>query len=362
MNRTEAKNAWVAEKGRLEELGIILPGAESYLPDEYRRNFALAMDAQPALTTAPNGAIPAWLTMFVDPDAVRILFSPNNATKILGEAKKGSWITDTAMFTVVEHGGEVSSYDDWVENGNATVNTNFPQRQAYHFQTMIRYGDREIERAGLTRLNWVSEKEAAATTIMDKFQNVSYFFGVRGLQNYGLLNNPYNPASISPSTKAAGGTTWFVNGLPNATANECYNDIVALFENAITRLGGSVTVKDKCTLAMSPGSEVALGFTNAFGINLGDLLKKNYPGLTVETAVQYGVQSTQNPNGIVGGNFMQLIFGSVEGQDSGKCAFTEKMRSFPIIRGASNYKKKVMSGTWGSVIKMPGAISSMLGI
>jgi hypothetical protein len=58
----------------------------------------MAMDAQPALTTAPNSAVPFQLTNFIDPQVFKILFSPNKAAQILGEIRKGSWLDDTAMF------------------------------------------------------------------------------------------------------------------------------------------------------------------------------------------------------------------------------------------------------------------------
>ncbi|EHF0740321.1 DUF2184 domain-containing protein, partial [Escherichia coli] len=36
------------------DYGIILPGAQAYLPKEYAADYGLAMDAQPALVTAAN--------------------------------------------------------------------------------------------------------------------------------------------------------------------------------------------------------------------------------------------------------------------------------------------------------------------
>ena len=39
-----------------QEWGIHFEGAMDYLPDTYRSNFDLAMDAQPTLTTGPNAS------------------------------------------------------------------------------------------------------------------------------------------------------------------------------------------------------------------------------------------------------------------------------------------------------------------
>src|SRR6185503_6841969 len=159
MNFAEARKAWGNDRGRIAKLGVILPDVRSYLPEEFAQDIELAMDAQPTLTTAPNAGIPAFLTLYQDPQVIRILFSPNKAADIFGETRKGTWLDETMMFTLVEHTGEVSSYGDWNENGSAGANTNWPQRQSYLFQVMKQYGDRELERAGLAKLSWVSEQD-----------------------------------------------------------------------------------------------------------------------------------------------------------------------------------------------------------
>ncbi len=359
----EAQAAWNADKARFEALGAIAPDVQAYLPEPFRRNFNLAMDAQPALATATNSAIPALLTTFMDPQVYEILFAPSRMAIILGEVKKGDWLMDTAMFPTVEHTGEVSSYGDYAENGHAGANTNWPQRQNYVFQTILEIGDRETERAGLGRINWVSEIQQAAATVMGKYQNLSYAFGISGLQNYGLLNDPNLTAPIAPATKANGGVTWFTaGGAPNATANEVYNDIVSLYALLISQSQGLIDQRSKLVLAMSPGSEVALTFTNTFNVNVNDLLKKNYPNIRIENAVQYGVKSATNPQGVAGGNLVQLIAENIEGQQSGYCAFSEKMRAGRVINALSSWKQKQTGGTWGAVIRQPWAIAQMLGV
>lgn len=363
MNRTAAQSQFQADRPWFEEKGVILHGVTSYAPDEFKRDYRLALDAQPTLTTDPNSAVPAMLTTYIDPTIYEVVFAPNNATEVFGEERKGDWLTDTAMFPIVEHNGEVSSYGDYNENGRAGVNTNWPQRQSYLWQTIMNYGQRELERAGLARINWVSEVNRAAATIMGKYSNLTYLFGVAGLQNYGLTNDPHLPAPITPATKANGGVTWFTaGGGPNATANEVYNDIVALFESLVQATNGLIDKKSKLTLAMSPGSEVALTFTNSFAVNVEDLLKKNFPNMRVVSVPQYGAQTANNSQGIAAGNLVQLIADEVEGQDVGFCAFNEKMRSHPIIRQLSSFKQKVTGGSWGAIWRMPVGMTQMLGV
>ena len=362
MRLNEAMESYARDSAMFERLGVITPGVRAYITEELRGNY-LAMDAQPDLQTAANAGIPSWLTTFIDPAIYDILFAPTQAAEVIGEERKGDWTTQTAMFQTVEHTVEVSTYGDFNENGRASVNTNWPQRQSYLFQVMMEYGDLEIERAGIGRLNLIGALDAAAADGLNRFSNLSYFYGVEGLENYGLLNDPNLGAPLAPAVKANGGTGWFTaDGHPNATANEVYNDIVAIYQQLVAQNNGMVDKKTPLTLAMSPASEVALTFTNAFAVNVEDLLKKNFPGLRVVTAVQYGELTPDNPHGVAAGNFIQMIATTIKAQKTGFCAFNEKLRAHPIIRATSSYKQKKTAGTFGAVIRMPIAFSSMVGV
>lgn len=364
MNHQEAIALFNEHRGALALRGVTMPDVKSYLPDEFRYDFGMAMDAQPALsTTDPNSAVPAIFTTMVDPKVFKALFAPNKAAVIIGEQRRGTWVDDTIMLPVTEAIGEVSSYGDYAESGMVSSNMNWPQRQAYLFQVVKQYGERELERAGLARINWVAELDYSAALMLNKFSNLTYFFGVQNLQNYGLLNDPHLSASLTPATKAAGGTTWYnSSGQIQATANEIFADIENLFAQLVTQTAGLVDRETRMVLAMSPQSEAALTTTNSFNVNVSDLLKKNFPNLRVENAVQYGVLSATNPQGIAGGNFMQLIAEEVEGQETGYCCFNEKMRAHKLIPQTSSYKQKVSAGSFGAVLRMTSTIASMIGI
>lgn len=365
MNFQEAMTAFGSDIDRLTAAGIHLPPEVlSYMPAEFKRNSTLAMDAAGTLTTTPNSGIPSMLTTMIDPTIIEILFAPNKAAEIIGENQKGSWLDDTIMFPVVEHTGEVSSYGDFSENGHSGVNTNWPNRQSYLFQIVKEYGERELARAGLSKLNWVSEIDKAAATILNKFQNVTYFFGVQGLLNFGLLNDPNLPASLTPGVKATNTPFWInqTTGAVTAQATEVYADIQSIFANLVANSGGLIEATDKLVLSMSPSVAVALTATNTFNVNVYDLLKKNFPNIRFETAVQYGKLTASNPQGIAAGNLVQMICETVEGQQTGFAAYNEKMRAHSIIKVMSAFKQKVSAGTWGTVIRQPFAIASMLGV
>jgi hypothetical protein len=310
---------------------------------------AFACDAQPSLVTVSNAGIPVFLTTYIDPNLIKVLVAPMNAVEVIGnEVKKGDWLSETALFPVVESTGEVSSYGDYSNNGQAGANTNFPNRQAYLYQVITQWGERELERMGLAKVDWANQLNVASALTLSKFQNKSYFYGVAGLENFGLLNDPGLSAPITPTVKAAGGTAW-----EDATALEVYADVQKIFREAQQKANGLIDLRSEMTLAMSPTSEVALTKTTEFNVNVSDLLKKNFPNMTVKTAPEYETDA---------GQLVQLIINTVEGQRTVDACFTEKMRAHPIVVDLSSFKQKKTQGTWGSVVYRPIFITGMIGV
>lgn len=365
MTPQESRAAWKNHAPMLAERGIVfMEDVKGYAFDALKRDYTLGMDAQPALSTTVNSGVPAMLTTYIDPEIVNVAFAPMAATEIYPERKTGDWLTETAMFPVVEAVGEVTSYGDYSTTGNAGVNTNWPQRQSYHFQTMVRYGEKEMERAGLARINWVSSLQKAAAMVLNRFSNFAYFYGVSGLQNYGILNDPNLSASLTPGTKAnGGGNVWIASGgAINATANEVYNDFQTLFYQLTSQTAGLVDENAKLILAMSPLSAIALTITNSFGVNVMDLIKSQFPNVKIVRAVQYGVRSSSNPEGIAAGNMVQLIAEEVDGEKTGLTSFTEKLRAHKLVQKTSSWEQKHSSGVFGAIIKKPLAVASMVGV
>ena len=123
-----------------------------------------------------------------------------------------------------------------------------------------------------------------------------------------------------------------------------------------------VTNETKLILVMSPAASVALTATNSFGVGVYDLLKKNFPNIRFEVGIQYGAQTASNPQGVAAGNIIQLIAETLEGQDTGYCAFNEKLRTHGIVRDLSSFKQKLTQGTWGAIIRLPMAFAQMVGV
>jgi len=328
-----------------ENFGIVLPQASGLLEQS---DYRMAMDAQSPLVTVQNAGIPAYLTNYLDPELVRVLVTPMKAAQIIGEQRKGDWTTKTAMFKMAESTGEVTSYGDFNENGSTQTNYQFVSRQSYLFQTMTQWGALELDTAGQAQLNYAADMNTTSALTLAKFQNRTYFSGVSGLQNYGLLNDPALSAPIAPSTKTAGGTTWAV-----ATAEEIFKDIQLLYAQLVSQTKGIVDREAAMVLAMAPEIEANLVKTNQYNVNVTDQIKKNFPNMRIESAVQYNT---------VGGQLVQIIADKLDGQDTAYCAFNEKLRAHPVVTTVSGWKQKKTAGTWGAIIRYPLAIAGMIGV
>ncbi|WP_210461682.1 DUF2184 domain-containing protein [Pantoea ananatis] len=329
--------------------GIVLPGAKEYLKPEFAENFSLAMDAQPTMVTTGSAGIPAYFTNYVDPELIRVLVTPMKAAEIIGEVKRGDWTTLTAQFPIVESAGETSSYGDYNHNGMTAANVNWVSRQSYHYQTHTRWGERELDMYGAARIGYAAELNVASALVLNKFQNKSYFYGIAGLQNYGLLNDPALPASIAPdATGTAGGLQWSTKD-----GQAVYDDILKLFGRLVAQTKGLLDMSTSMTLAMSPAMSVNLAKTNMYNVNVSDLLKKNFPNLKIETAIEYSTPA---------GEMVQLIADRLGEQDTAYAAFTEKMRAHAVVTEESSWKQKKSGGTWGAIIRQPLAIATMIGV
>lgn len=296
----------------------------------------LAMDVQSELVTVTSAGIPWFLANWVDPKLIPILVSPMMAAVIAGESLKGDWLTETAMFLTAEALGETSVYGDYNQSGSSNVNVNFPQRQNILFQCFMQYGQRELGRMGLAKVDWASQQQQANALTLMKALNYLYFYGAANLQNYGLINDP----SLPPPLTAA--FAWLTNA--SATANTIYQDVVRMFIQLQTQTNGTVRIDDKMVLAMSPEQSVALQFITQYNTNtVAALLKANFPNLRIETAPEYG------PPYNSAGQLVQLIVEEVEGHRSVECAYSTKLMAHNMVVDTSSWRQKRTSGGYGAI-------------
>lgn len=339
-----------ADIARLESEGVILagvPGVQRGLAMD-AKDFKAAWDAQPQLITQSNAGIPAVLTTLFDPEVVRTVVAPMAFAETFGEEKRGTWLDDAAEFPGIESAGFVTSYGDWNNNGQTGVNVNWFPRQPYFYQTITQYGAREIEKYNLLRINYVAELDAAEALVMNQYQNASYAFGVAGIQNYGVLNDPNLIASILPNLKAAGGYTW-----PTATQQEIFGDFLKLFAQLQLQMGGNIKMTDEILVILSPTRMTYLAQISQYGLSAMASIKGAFPNIKFQTIPEYTTAA---------GEIMQMIIPRFRGTKTILLAFPEKMRLFPVIPSLSGWAQKKMGGTWGAIIRRPIAIATMIGV
>lgn len=309
----------------------------------------MALDAQPGMVTTPNAGIPLLFTSVVDPQVIRTVFQPLNMAEIMGgEVQKGSWIDDAVYFPQIDPTGQVATYNDFSDNGAVDANPNWTPRQPYPYQTWKRWGDKQVARYGAAAINYNSELDLSRVRAFNTFQNKTYAFGVTGLINYGLLNDPGLITAIAPRTKTAGGTSWSV-----ATAKEIYQDVTKLFRQLVTQMGGNVDMNAVMTLALSNTSATYLVENTDFSVQAEQMIRKAFPNMTVKTAPQYTTGS---------GELMQLILVGYDGAQTAYPAYTEKLRVHRLEVKSSNYAQKFSGGTLGAVVRRPIAVAQMVGI
>jgi hypothetical protein len=309
---------------------------------------SLGFDAQPTLVTAANAGIPSLFTTYVDPAIIEVLVSPTKAAELYSETKKGTWVSDTAMFIMAERTGEVSSYGDFSQDGMSNANVQFPQRQSYHYQTNTRWGERELARAAEAKVDWANQVNMASALALKKYQNLTYLYGVQGLQCYGGTNDPALPAPIAVTS------TWFGGG-----GALVYGDILRLVQQLVAQGNGLIDAESSMSLGISPGNAVNFNQTDEYNVNVYTQIKTNFPNIKIVTVPEFAI----NGGGGAGGTeFVQLIADNVEGQKTIECAFTEKMRAHAIVTKTSSWEQKKSQGTWGAIAYQPFAVAAMTGV
>lgn len=342
----------INEIRELKDYGFVFNGYQSFI--DKSNPSKMAMDAE--LLTPPNAGVPVEYTAFLDPTIIRILNAPTRARRIVGERKIGDWTTPYVRFTMIEQTGFVQPYDDYADNGKSDVNPTFPTRENYVFETTIEYGDRESDIASRAKFNLISEKQQSAATTIDLAMNRFYFYGVAGLQNFGLLNDPNLQPALTPAnvgTEDAPVVKW-----EDKTAVDMYNDILAMVADLSNRSFGYIDENSRLKLVVSPKiSPLLLKTSNLMTESVKSLIEKSLPNLEIVVAPEMSTEA---------GELVQMYADVVSADGvTNKVAdlvFSEKMRAGRVVPALSHFKQKFTAGTFGAVIFQPFAVAQMLGV
>ncbi len=345
---------------KLKELGISSYFDIKLMPHHFEGDRvvtdyrAIAQDA--AMQTVPNVGVPAAFVTYLDPQITSILFAVKNATRLFGETKKGSWVDQFMNFPVEEITGDVTPYSDFANGVSASVNYEFPSRQNFLFQTSLKYGLREQETAAQARLDYAGAKQRAAAEIIARAHNRFYLFGVANKQIYGALNDPNLNESDTPISVNSQ-TTWEGKAADQGNAatisNVLFNDIAKLVTVLMGRNAGNVDQTTPMVLAVASDRYNYLSMPNSFGLTVFDLLKNNYPNMTV---IQLPELSTES------GSMLYLTVPELMGEPTVENAYSEKMRFGNVETYSTSWVQKAFGGTWGCVVRRPNLVATMTGI
>lgn len=338
-----------AELAILAERGIHVPANAVYAEDAWRRDFGLALDAQPQLASTLNQGVPAFLAQVLDPNVLEVVMQPLRIAEMLGgEVQKGDWLSNSMLMPLAESVGHVVTYGDFDNGGQVDFNVEWVDRQPWHYQTIKTIGEKDLARWGLAAIDQNARLDISISQTFNRIQNRSYAYGVAGLRNYGILNDPSLSAAIVPTTKAATGTSW-----DNATAVEEYNDVLKLFTELQTQMGGNLERTDRMVLALSPAKEAQLSKVSEFNVSARVTIQQNFPNLEIKPVPEYSTTA---------GETMQLILVEYDGEQSVWAGFTEKRRAHNVVQDLSAWRQKHSGGTWGAIIRRPIAVKTMSGI
>ena len=313
----------------------------------------LAMDA--AMITTPNVGAPAALYAYLNPEIVEILFAKNAATELFTETKQGDFTTDFMQFPVEEIVGSVQPYSDYDHAASTDVNYEYPVRENFRFQTGIKFGDLEVEKAAVAKISLSARKQNAAARVIKKAQNRFYLYGVQGKQIYGALNDPNLNAAINPIKDSNNKTTWAdkIANNPGDAANIVFNDIAKLVSKLMSQTGSNLNVNSRMILGISNAMVAYLSYSNTFGKTALEMIQLNFPNLRV---IQVPELST------VQGEELYLTVDEGEGIKVGQTSYAEMFRLSRLVAQETAFTQKAISTTFGSVIKQPAFVATMTGI
>lgn len=346
-----------------QEKGIGGVGVKGFMPYNSTKDGKIKVDYEAAarsiardaaLQTPVSVGVPAIFTTFIDPNVVPILFGAQNASKVFGEERKGDWTYSFFTFPVEEFAGNVTPYSDFTENVSSDVNFAYPTRENFLFETVIKYGDREAGVAAKAKLNLVGSKQQAAAYVLAMAHNKFALYGVAGKKIYGMLNDPNLPASIAP-TSVNSNSTWpaKVAANPEGAANLVYEDINKLWIEISGKNAGLVDQNMRIVLAISNKRAAYLTQPNNFGRTAMSMLKQSFPNLEI---VQLPELST------TAGEMLYMVVPELMGVQTGITAYSEKLFLGRVVPELSSFKQKVVGGTWGSIIRRPSLVATMLGV
>lgn len=332
----------------LRAKGIVFGDKRAQFLPNAKGKLKIAMDEAIPMITNANSTVPEMFATYIDPEIIEIITAPRTATEVFKEAKLAAWTDKRTAFQLSENVGHSEAYSDFGKGTGVDVNTEFYQRDVYRFQAFMQCGDLEQETAALVKINLLSRKQQAATTVLSLDRNEMNLRGVSGKAIYGLLNDPNLPSALSPAT-VNGKTGWTQKG-----ALGVYNDILTMFNSIAKATAGLVKFDTPMVLCIPPSVNSALLQVTDLGVapalQLIQSYLKNVRVVLIPQLEDEGVAKAL------------LIAEEVAGQKVAQFGVADVLRTSRVVQDYTSVSQKWMSSTTGAMIYRPMAFASMTGI
>ena len=253
--------------------------------------------------------------------------------------------------------GAVNPYGDYDESVTADANYTLSPRDVYRGQTVIGYGDLEVEAGATAKWDIIGGKRYSAAQSIAIAQNKLFFLGNISStgafvnKTLGLLNDP----NLNASYPALNGN-WSVAGATQAT--NIVGDINFAFSKLATQLGNNVIQSDRLMLVVSAQAGAYFGTPTSLGITVAQMLKSIYANLEIVYAPEYLSLASGSDN--LGG--FQLIARDVIDEGTVCDLFSYKYRSHGTYRQTSSFKEKLSFGSGGAGVMAPAGVVTITGL
>lgn len=297
----------------------------------------------------PNATVPAYMRTYANPRVIEVLTAERAYRKIAPEVKNGDFTTAFTQFRALEFTGDTQPYGDYDGNGVSGVNTAFPVREQYRFQTTLKVGDLEQKMNAEAKIDLFAEKQKASAINIDIAFNRYALYGVEGKAVYGLLNDPSLNSAITPISQG-GVTAW-----SGKTANQQMADLNKLVSQLYTQGAGHIDDSTKTKLLVSPAILADMNKVNDYGVTMKKMVADTYPNMEIVTVPELY-------NATLGTSTMMLMAEEILGQPVVEFGYSDKYFAHEIVRDLSSWKQKISAGTYGAIVQLPFAIGTMTGV
>lgn len=311
----------------------------------------LNLYGQDSAITTPNAGLPAEFFTYYDRRVIDVFFAKTVAEQIGKMYKGGSWEDAFYRTRIREAVGATRPYSDLSAEQNVNSNTNYVIRQAYRMELVKQWGDLQVAENAKALIDYVSDINVAASHVLAQDLNNIFFYGVSGLQNYGILNDPNLPAYETPNTVDTR-VKWQDKSLP-----EIVTDLTKMLSSLYANAEGWINPDTKLRLALPPSVlPILQGKISALGYSVFQWIKDNLGDRIIEDIVIAPQLATST------GNMVMLYAMEMNGQDVINNVFGELYKSHGVVRQLSSFVEKVSASSYGAVVRYPFAIVRMLGV